>query len=185
MSTENKHRKQHTLKTAVNIITAVFWGAFIIICLVNRDKITVDSIVSFTPSNIFLAIGVMLLLYAVKSVSVFIYGGLLYAACGIMFDLPLAIIINTAGTVIMTSVPYFIGKKAGKGLVEKLIQKKPKLEAICRLPAKNGFFVSFLVRMIGLLPADFVGMYLGVVKNQTAAVRQLAPQTDPLIPGQL
>lgn len=142
-------------------IIIAFWLIFIIFCLLNRDKITISSILSFTPKNLYLAAFVMLLLFAIKSVSVVIYGGLLYAASGIMFSLPVAILVNTTGTVLMVSIPFFIGKNAGKETMNKLVAKNPKLEVLREIPSKNELFISIFVRLIGMLPGDLVGMYLG------------------------
>ena len=46
----------------------------------QRDKITVDSILHFTPENPFLAVIVLLLLFALKSISIILYSGVLYVA---------------------------------------------------------------------------------------------------------
>lgn len=103
----------------------------------------------------------MLLLFSIKSVSIVIYGGLLYAASGIMFSLPVAILVNTTGTVLMVSIPFFIGKRAGKDTMNKLVEKNPKLEVLREVPSKNELFISVFVRLIGMLPGDLVSMYLG------------------------
>ena len=103
---------------------------------------------------------VMLLLFAVKGVAVFIYGSILYTASGILFSLPVAIIVNTIGTVIMTTIPFYIGKKAGSRLLGELVKKNAKLELLRDTQNKNEFLVSFFLRMVGLLPAD-LAMYLG------------------------
>lgn len=153
-----------TLKRILNIFAVCFWLFLIIVCLVYRDRITVDSIVSFTPQNTVAAILVMLLLFAVKSVSIFIYCGLLYGASGILFPLPLAILVNIAGSLIMAAIPFFIGKKAGSGLVTQLTQKHPKLKFLKDVPNQNEFFMSFFVRIIGILPSDVIGMYLGATE---------------------
>lgn len=148
-------------KSIRKTVIIAFWLIFIIFCLLNRDKITISSILSFTPKNLYLAAFVMLLLFAIKSVSVVIYGGLLYAASGIMFSLPVAILVNTIGTVLMVSIPFFIGKRAGKDTMNKLVEKNPKLEVLREVPSKNELFISIFVRLIGMLPGDLVGMYLG------------------------
>jgi len=104
----------------------------------------------------------MLILFALKGVTVVVYGGVLYAASGILFPLPVAICVNLAGTALMTSVPFFIGKKAGAELLDHLLQKNKRLELLRDAPKQNEWLFSFAVRMIGLLPGDLVGMYSGV-----------------------
>ena len=143
------------------IIFIAFWIGFLSLCFIFRDEITVERIVSYTPGNPILAAVIMLGLFALKSVSFFVYGGILYAACGIIFPLPQAILVNTLGTFVMTVIPYIIGRKAGYKSIEKLTEKNTKLELLRDTSNRNGFFISLFVRIIGLLPGDLVGMYLG------------------------
>lgn len=153
-----KHGDKRHMQRAFLI---AFWLLIILLCLINRDKITVESIVNFTPKNTAAAIGIMLLMFSLKSILIVIYGGLLYAASGIMFSLPVAVLVNTMGTVLMVSIPFFIGKKAGNSAINMLVEKNPKLEILREAPNKNELFVSFFFRIIGILPADLVSMYLG------------------------
>jgi len=138
-----------------------FWGTLILLCWIYRDRITVESIVNFVPANTTAAICIMLVLFALKGVTVIVYGGLLYAASGILFSMPVAICVNLAGTALMTSVPFFIGKRAGAKMLDQLARKNKRLELLRDAPKQNGFIFSFVVRMIGLLPGDLVGMYSG------------------------
>ena len=156
-----KENRQNILNIFGKVIGIGLWAALIIVCIVNRDKITAEGIVGLVPKDSILSVIVMLLLFAVKGVAVFIYGSILYAASGILFSLPVAIIVNTIGTVIMTTIPFYIGKKAGSRLLGELVKKNSKLELLRDTQKKNEFFVSFFLRMVGLLPADLVAMYLG------------------------
>ena len=156
-----KENRQNILNIFGKVIGIGLWAALIVVCIVNRDKITAEGIVGLVPKDSVLSIIVMLLLFAVKGVAVFIYGSILYAASGILFSLPVAIIVNTIGTVIMTTIPFYIGKKAGSRLLGELVKKNSKLELLRDTQNKNEFFVSFFLRMVGLLPADLVAMYLG------------------------
>ncbi len=153
--------KEKIWSIAPKVLTAVLWLLFIGVCFTHRGEITVDRIVSYTPDKPLVAAVIMLLLFALKSVSLCLYGGILYAASGIIFPLPQALLVNLAGTFIMTVIPYLIGRKEGQELLVKLQQKSEKLELLQSLSQQNGFFVSFFVRMVGLLPGDLVGMYLG------------------------
>lgn len=161
MSARTSANGKSIVKLIRNSIIALFWLLLIVLCFINRDKITVESILSFTPENKLAAILIVFLLFAVKSVTFFIYGGILYAASGIMFPLPLAIFVNLIGTIIMTTIPFFIGKKGGTRAIDKLIEKYPRLRILRDIPNKNEMFVSFFVRIVGCLPADPLGIYLG------------------------
>lgn len=155
------NNRRRIFKTVRNAVAIAFWVSLVILCLVYRDSITVEAIVSFVPKSIPLTAAVLLLLFAVKSVSVFIYCGILYAASGLLLPLPLAILVNNLGNVIMATIPFWIGKKAGGNLVDDLLYKRPKLRFIKAVPNQNAFLTSFLVRIVNVLPSDIIGAYLG------------------------
>jgi len=65
----------------------------------------VESIVNFVPANTAAAICIMPVSFALKGVTAMVYGGLLYAASGILFSSPAAVRVNLAGTAIKRSGP--------------------------------------------------------------------------------
>ena len=158
---ENKIKVSKTADILRKGIPVFFWAAVILLCFLYRDRITVENIVNFTPENPVLAIGIMLLLFAFKSVTFVIYGSILYAVNGILFPLPFAILLNMAGSAIMATLPFLIGRRNGSGLLVKLTEKYPKLSVLRKLPSENGFFLSMVIRLIGCLPGDVVSMYFG------------------------
>lgn len=154
---------QKALRTARNIVLGLIWVGIIAICFHHRKELSAEEIARYTPANPWLAAIVMLALFALKSLSIVIYSGLLYAANGILFPLPVAILLNLIGTVIMVSLPYQIGRRTGTSAVDEIRAKYPKAEAIHDLRAKNDFLFSFLVRMVRL-PSDVVSLYMGAVQ---------------------
>ena len=158
---ENKIKVSKTADILRKGIPVFFWAAVILLCFLYRDRITVENIVNFTPENPVLAVGIMLLLFAFKSVTFVIYGSILYAVNGILFPLPFAILLNMAGSAIMATLPFLIGRRNGSGLLVKLTEKYPKLSVLRELPSENGFFLSMVIRLMGCLPGDVVSMYFG------------------------
>ena len=158
---ESKTKVSKTADILRKGIPVFFWAAVILLCFLYRDRITVDNIVNFTPENPVLAAGIMLLLFAFKSVTFVIYGSVLYAVNGILFPLPFAILLNMAGSAIMATLPFLIGRRKGSGLLVKLTEKYPKLSVLRKLPSENGFFLSMVIRLMGCLPGDVVSMYFG------------------------
>ena len=142
-------------------IPLFFWGVVILLCFLYRDRITVENIVNFTPENPMLAVVIMLLLFAFKSVTFVIYGSILYAVSGILFPLPFALLLNMIGSAVMATLPFLIGRKKGSGLLIKLTEKYPKLSVLRELPCENSFFLSMIIRLMGCLPGDVVSMYFG------------------------
>ena len=155
-------QQQKTLHTARNVVLGLIWVGIIVILFIHRKELSAEGIARYTPKNPWLAAIVMLALFALKSLSIVIYSGLLYAANGILFPLPVAIVLNLIGTVIMVSLPYLIGKRTGASAVDEIRAKYPKAEAIHDLRAKNDFLFAFLVRM-ARLPSDVASLYMGAV----------------------
>ena len=158
---ESKTKVSKTADILRKGIPVFFWAAVILLCFLYRDRITVENIVNFTPENPVLAVGIMLLLFAFKSVTFVIYGSILYAVNGILFPLPFAILLNMAGSAFMATLPFLIGRRKGSGLLVKLTEKYPKLSVLRKLPSENGFFLSMVIRLMGCLPGDVVSMYFG------------------------
>lgn len=137
------------------------WALLIVLCFMYRDEITAERISALSSGRQWLAALILLAAFAVKGVEFSIYGGILYAASGLIFPLPVAVFINAIGSAIMVSIPYFIGEKTGSRMLAQLIGKHPKLAVLTSIPSRNELFLSIFVRMIGVLPANIVSMYLG------------------------
>ena len=159
-------KENKTLKLALRILLICLWAVIIAVCYVNRKKISIDGIIGITPANMSLAIVLMLILFTLKSITVVIYCGILYIACGIIFPLPVAIAVNIAGTAIMVTIPYYIGRFTGSETVRNIAHKHPKIAEIQEMRRQNDFFLAFLVRIIGLLPSDPISAYMGAIGLQ-------------------
>ncbi len=140
----------------------LIWIGIIVFIALRLDDFSVESIVAGVPANRILAAVVMLALFALKSLSIVMYAGLLYAANGVLFPIPIAILVNLAGSFIMVSLPYWIGKRNGSAAVEAVLRKYPKTERLHKLRADNDFIFAYLARMAGL-PSDVVSLYMGAV----------------------
>lgn len=142
-------------------ITAVVVIVLVVLAIVYRHEITIENIVNFTPSNLWLAALVFLLLYAVKSLTAVVYVKLLYVAAGLVFPLPVAILVNLAGTAVQLALPYTLGRAGGRELADATVKRYPKLGRISALRQRSNFWFSAFVRAVGLFPADPVSMYFG------------------------
>ena len=132
-----------------------------VLCFLNRDKITIASIVGYTPDDPVLAAAVMIALFTLKGCTVLLNGNILYAASGVLFSLPVAMAVNSIGTVLMTTIPFFIGRKSGTEMMEPLVKKYKKLELVRDAPRQNEFAFTLFIRVLGILPCEPMGMYLG------------------------
>jgi Uncharacterized conserved protein len=144
------------------------WILLAVVILVNRNKITVDAIINYTPSNLVLAAFVLLLLFALKSLSIFFFSGILYTASGLMFDLPVALLVNSLGLVVMLSEGYVMGRYFGSDLVGTIAEKYPKIEAILHLEDRRPFLFTLLLRMMKLINFDLGSIYMGASRAKFA-----------------
>ena len=148
------------LPRPVQAALAAVWIAIVCVCFFNRDRFSVDEVLRFTPSEPWLAAVIMLLLFALKSLSVVVYCGILYAADGILFPLPVAILMNILGTAVMVSVPYFIGRRRGGDIPARIVERFPKAALIKEFRDSNDFlFTSVTLELIGTNNlADVIGL---------------------------
>ena len=139
----------------------IAWAALIVFALFNRDKITADAILSFEPQNLWLAALMMMGLFALKTLSVVFYSGLLFTVSGMLFDLPLAIAVNIAGALVMLLEGYGIGRLGGRQLVEDLSEKYPKFAEFTGLKDARPFLFALLIRALKVVNYDLGSMYMG------------------------
>lgn len=147
---------------AIKLLPALVWAALIAACLLHRNDISAEGILNYTPENPWMAAIAMMFLFALKSISIVVYSGILYMASGIMFPLPAAILVNLCGTVVMMSVPWYIGRRAGAPVVGHIREKYPKSRELQEMRKKNDLFFSCMARMIRM-PSDIVSLYMGAV----------------------
>lgn len=139
---------------------AVCIGAFL---AVGRS-LTGRELADWLPQNRALAVLLVVLLYAVKSLTVFFPLVTLYLLCGILFPLPQALLVNLLGLAVCGTVPYGLGRLLGSGALDRLRAKYPRLELLETLRRKSGFQFAVLTRAAGVLPGDVVSLYFGCVR---------------------
>ena len=142
----------------------LLWIAIVVFCFLHKDDISVSEILKYTPENKLKAAAALIIMFGIKSLSIVIYNGILYAAAGIMFRLPIAVFVNILGTMVMVTLPYIIGRFAGASATERIVSRYKKAQQIRELRAENDFMFTFLTRVVGgFLPCDIVSMYMGAV----------------------
>ena len=149
-------------KKLIPIIAIVIMGTILaIIVKKSGQPLSVDTILRYTPENKIVAAGIILTLFALKSLTIVFPLSILYLASGILFKPSIAILISTIGLAITITIPYWIGRISGKQIVQELCKKYPKLEQVRKYQETNAYFASFITRIVGILPGDVVSIYLG------------------------
>ena len=146
---------------AFQISALIIWAGIVLYALLHRDEITLETVLNYTPDKPFLASLVMLGLFALKSISLVIYSGLLYAASGIVFPLPLAILVNILGTIVMVAVHYVPAHRIGAARAGELYEKYPRLKSIKEFRGENDLAFAVLLRAVKVVNFDVGSMYMG------------------------
>lgn len=136
------------------------WGTVILIFSRHHGGFTAKELANYKPDNPLLSCLVMLGLFALKSVDFLMHSGVLYAASGIMFPLPAALLLNTVGIMISVTPTWFLGKIWGPPVIETLCQRYPKLRVIADDEKGGSLAVAILLRTVGL-PIQAGSMYMG------------------------
>ena len=146
-----------------NYKIAIFcvWLVILGVCLLHRDWFSVENVLGVSPRNMPLAALFMLALFALRGLSIFVYSGILFIASGILFPVPAAILVNLLGAAVMVSLPYWLGRQMGGELIESIVRKYPKTAGLRQLQMENQLFLSFITRIINILPSDILSLYLG------------------------
>ena len=122
----------------------------------------------------------LLLLFALKSLSVFFASIVLYTVAGLLFPLPAAILVNALGVIVMASEAYLMGRIFGSDLIGTIAEKYPKVQPILHLQDKKPFLFTFLLRMLKVSNVDISSMYMGA--SHTKFAPYLAASFLALIP---
>lgn len=143
------------------VVSALVWGGIVLLCIANRSRLTLDGVLDLAPASPWAAAVVILLLFALKSLSFFMYCGILYAVSGILLPPAAAIALNIVGTAIMVSLPYLLGRLQGRRAVERLWRRFPRLAAFRERHNGGDFALTLSLRLVGLLPCDAVSLFCG------------------------
>ena len=153
-----------TLKILPPILTILL----VIISIIIGSRMSLSGLISYQPSNIILAAVGIVVLFAVKSLSVIFPLSALYIVSAFWFGTLWGIIINYIGLIVCVSVPYWIGHHFGSDLIDHLIDKYPKLQQIQKLGISNQIMLSYLLRslFLGACSTDYkrylIGSLLGL-----------------------
>ena len=131
--------------------------------LIRLDILKVDQIIAAVNDNRLIAALVILALFAFKGCSCIPYAVILIG-CALIFELPLAILINTVGTVLCISVSYLIGRFS-KGLtIEGIMEKHPKFRRYFSNAENYSFTFVFFTHTLHL-STEVQGVLFGLLRT--------------------
>ena len=162
MNITTKEFLLHILKR-LRIVPIILILALVLLVLENRDQITAENIRNYIPSNIYIAILIISALYAIKSITIMFPLAVLNMSVGMIYPIPLSILINLIGLLVCVTVPFLMGRVYGLEYIDTLFKRYPKAQRISDFKEKDTIFMAFIVKMISIIPSDVGSMLFGAM----------------------
>ena len=156
MSKKDSSHSSRMLKILPPILTV----ALVLLCIYIGSRMSIQGLISYTPSNVLLAAAGILALFAVKSLSVIFPLSVLYIVSAFWFGKWVGLAVCYLGLVVSCTIPYLLGRHFGAGMVEQLLCKYPKLRQLQSVGDSNQLMFSYLLRIVSVLPGDLCSLFL-------------------------
>lgn len=136
----------------------------VMLCLLlfRSTRVDAGALVAVLPENPWLAGGVLLGLFVLKSLAITFPVALLWVVSGMLFPLPGAICLNLLGLLVGLSLSFFIGKFSGAAWMAHWMEKYPKLQKMMGLYRGKELFFSYILRYLPV-PMDIASMLAGAI----------------------
>ena len=102
--------KRQKLLVMLRFVPLAVMACLIAVLAFSGRQLTAQQIFEYSPENPYLAAAFLVLLYALKSLSVVFPLLVLYLAGGLLFSAPVALAVNMLGTAVCLSLPYWVGR---------------------------------------------------------------------------
>ena len=161
---KQKGRKKSEIKLKkLTPLAAIILMTLIILVIIRKSEepLSVKTILKYTPENIILAACVLVLFFALKSLTIMFPLSLLYSSSGVLFTPFIAVIVSMIGLATTITIPYWIGRYSGEDIIRYIETRYPKVQKLTGYQDENAFFVCFITRIVGILPGDIVSLYFG------------------------
>ena len=153
----------------LQILAALFMLVMVVLVVIfmkknNISVKNVDSITKMLTGGTFTVACMIILFNLIKSFALVVTHSIIFVVSGIVFeDVWVAILVNFIAVAIGLIPPYFLGKFTGKGMVDTLTRKFPKVKKLDDFAGKNSFVISFIVKASGIIPGDTSSLILGAM----------------------
>lgn len=169
MKIRNKEKKQKSEKKSemklkkLTPLAAIILMTLILLVIVRKSEepLSVETILKYTPENMILAACVLVLFFALKSLTIMFPLSILYLSSGVLFTPFIAVMVSMVGLTTTITIPYWIGRYSGEDIIQYIGTRYPKVQQLTGYQNENAFFVCFITRIAGFLPGDIVSLYFG------------------------
>ena len=142
-----------------------FASAIIVLLLTRSGNFSVESITENAKGNTSKSITSLMLLFAIKSLTIVIPLPSLYVASGILFSPAKALLVSYLGLTITLTIPFVLGRWSGAEEMDYIKKKYPKIDKVIEMQKRNEFLANFVIRLIGWFPCDVLSFYFGACKT--------------------
>jgi len=166
----NEAKKDYSkLIKVLQIITGILMLVFVIIgiYLINKYNIKVSNIKNLSEMLTGGVLTVSLIIIGVsvvKSFALIFPPAVILSICG--YVLPnyfSALVVNIISIFLSLSIPYFLGKFTGAGMVETLSKKFKAIKKIDDFAGTNEVALTAVFKFAGLLPGDLSSLLFGAM----------------------
>ena len=161
----NINRKQKRIMSFIRIASLTALVGVIIYVAVslktNPELASSENIVKLVSPNPIIATLEFVMLYVIKGISMVFPSAVLNIAAGMIFDFPFSAVVSGVGIFVEFILLYAVGKFLGKDIVEGIKQKYPIVNKLDSFQTHNSFFISFIIRIMGVVSYDMASIYLG------------------------
>lgn len=157
-------KKQIMSRRALRAVPFVLTLFIIALCISFMAEHDFRELLELSPDNLLTAFFALMGLYWLKSLSVVFPLTALFVAVGAIYPFGVACVINMVGLAICYTTPYLVGRFSGGRLVEEILEKYPKAEALAGRSQKNNFFSAYVTRAVIFIPGDVISMLHGALR---------------------
>ncbi len=157
------------LVKALQIAAGVIMVAMVVICIVLIQKYNIKvsnipelskMITGGTLTIAFVIIGFSI----VKSFALVFPPAVVFSICAYMMpNYWIALLINLISVFLSSSIPYFLGRFTGAGMVSTLKNRFKAVKKIDDFAGANEMQTTFVVKLSGLLPGDLSSLLFGAM----------------------
>ena len=141
--------------------------AAVIVYLMAKYHINVknaDQIAGMLTGGAFTVALIIIAFSVVKSFALIFPPAVIYAVSGIFFESYFAaVLVNLIATVLSLVLPFFLGRFTGRGMVETLKKRFPKIAKLDAFAGENEFALVFVIKASGMLPCDLSSLLFGAM----------------------
>lgn len=130
----------------------------------NISLTNIDEISSYIHGGTLTVCAIIIVFTVVKAFALIFPPTVIFAVAGLIIDnVWLALGVNTVAVALSVILPYYFGRFAGKGLLENLEKRFPKLKKLDAYAGKNEFIFVYSIKSIGLIPTDLLSVIYGAM----------------------